>query len=173
MKFRFFHIPVLGGEAAGADLNQFCNGKRIATVEKHFVNDGANSFWAVCVSFWDGQVKPPSEVAKKSKVDYREVLSPADFAVYVKLRQLRKTLSEQDGVPAYALFTNEQLAHMVENRVTTDKGLLALVGVGKGKLEKYGQPFLEILSREFPKGEQPPQQQDPAATNGQTKTVNP
>ncbi|MBI4754199.1 MAG: HRDC domain-containing protein [Betaproteobacteria bacterium] len=46
---------------------------------------------------------------KRERIDYREVLNEQDFAVFADLRRLRKGLAEQDGVPAYALFTNEQL----------------------------------------------------------------
>ena len=44
------------------------------------------------------------------KIDYKAVLSEGAFAVFSLLRDLRKTLAEAEGVPIYAVFTNEQLA---------------------------------------------------------------
>jgi hypothetical protein len=58
-------------------------------------------------------------VAAVGKVDYREVLSAQDFAVFSKLREVRKGLAEKEGVPPYTIFTNEQLAAVVRQKVTT------------------------------------------------------
>lgn len=44
---------------------------------------------------------------KCERIDYKDVLSERDFALYAQLRNLRKFLSEQEGVPTYALFTND------------------------------------------------------------------
>jgi hypothetical protein len=60
----------------------------------------------VCVSYLAADGRP--EPAKHGNVDYREVLDDKDFAVFAKLRTKRKELADKDGVPAYALFTNEQ-----------------------------------------------------------------
>jgi hypothetical protein len=50
-------------------------------------------------------------------VDYKEVMNEADFAVFSRLRDLRKVIAEKEAVPAYAIFTNEQLAAMVTGKV--------------------------------------------------------
>jgi hypothetical protein len=55
------------------------------------------------VSYLDRGGRPGPEQGKR--VDYRAVLSDADFAVFVKLRNLRKSMSEKDGLPAYTRFT--------------------------------------------------------------------
>lgn len=77
--------------------------------------------------------------------DYKELLSPEDFAVFVKLRDLRKEIAQADAVPVYAIFTNEQLARMVETRVTSAAGLEAIAGVGDARIAKYGERFLACL----------------------------
>lgn len=83
--------------------------------------------------------------AGKSKVDYREVLSPEDFAVYAKLREARKQIAQQEAVPIYTVFTNEQLAQMVQGRATSRAELEKIMGVGDARLEKYGARMLETL----------------------------
>lgn len=147
MKFEFFSIPALSPGEGQQELNSFCSINRIASIEKQFVANGEQSYWAICVSYLDKEKKITAP--GKSKVDYREVLEEPDFAVFSKLRSLRKTLAEQEGVPVYALFTNEQLADMVRGRVTTLSGLAAIENVGKSRLDKYGTQFLEILHKEF------------------------
>lgn len=73
--------------------------------------------WCFCIEFLDQPSATKTESAKK--VDYREVLNDADFAVYAELRELRKKLAEDAGLPVFAVFTNEQLARMVQKRVQT------------------------------------------------------
>src|SRR5208282_989818 len=96
------------------------------------------------VSFDDGGTRPIS--AKRGKVDFKDVLSEPEFAVFARLRALRKELADGEGVPAYALFTNEQLAEMVRRRVTSRATLGEVPGVGDARIEKYGEKFLRILT---------------------------
>ena len=84
---------------------------------------------------------------QRGKVDYKELLGDYEFTLYSRLRDLRKRLAEQQGVPLYALFTNEQLAAMVQRRVSTPGQLQEIEGVGEARVEKYGHNFLEELAR--------------------------
>jgi len=102
-------------QAAQAELNAFLAQHRVVSVEKQWLNAGVESHWAVCVSVAEGSGPLP----EAGKVDYREVLDEADFAVFAELRVLRKTLAEAEGVPPYAVFTNEQLADLGRRRVTS------------------------------------------------------
>ena len=52
----------------------------------------------------------PAEGRNEGRIDYKEVLSAPEFERFARLRLLRKELAEKEGVPAYAIFTNEQLA---------------------------------------------------------------
>jgi superfamily II DNA helicase RecQ len=47
------------------------------------------------------------------------------------------------------VFTNAQLAKMVESRVQSEQGLAAIEGVGQSKIEKYGRPFIEVCLDAF------------------------
>jgi hypothetical protein len=55
--------------------------------------------------------------------------------------------------PAYALFTNEQLATMVQMRPDSKEALGDIPGVGPQRVEKYGDVFIALLlelTRETP-----------------------
>lgn len=146
MKLQFFTVPAKFPEEAQQALNSFFAQHRVLTVDKQFVNLGEESYWSICVTTLQGTVPNPAKtVGKREQVDYKEILGERDFALYVQLRNLRKMLSEQEGIPAYALFTNEQLAEMVTQRVTTLAELAQIEGIGKARLEKYGKRFLEVL----------------------------
>jgi superfamily II DNA helicase RecQ len=144
MKFHFFTVAAQTPESGQEALNLFCGQQRVVSVEKHFVAQGLDSFWTICVTTIAGSEKQVSG-GKRDRIDYKETLSEQDFAVYAELRNLRKVLAEQEGVPAYALFTNEQLAEMVTRRVATLTALGDIDGIGKSRLEKYGEMFLRLL----------------------------
>ncbi|MBK8908173.1 MAG: HRDC domain-containing protein [Rhodospirillales bacterium] len=128
------------------EVNRFLGAHRIVAIDRQFVQDGANSAWALCITYVQSANRPPP--GRRGRIDYREVLTEADFSVFVKLRELRKTLADQEGVPAYALFTNEQLAEMVRRHVRTAGALREIDGVGAARVEKYGTDFLAILKAE-------------------------
>jgi len=140
-------VPVHSAEEAATVLNQFLAGHRILAIDRQFVTDGANSAWAICVSFDDSSADatPRSSIGKRGKVDFKDMLSPPEFAVFSRLRALRKERADAEGMPAYALFTNDQLAEMVQRRVTTATALRDIPGVGEARVEKYGEAFLDIL----------------------------
>lgn len=148
MQYRFFIIPLCDPEDSTAELNQFLAGHRILSIDRQFMHDGSNSAWSLCVAFDSGENNRATRqglMARRSKVDFKDVLSEPEFAVFARLRALRKERSEAEGVPAYALFTNEQLADMVQKRVNNMTALREIAGVGEARAEKYGEAFLAIL----------------------------
>lgn len=150
MRVKFFACSCRGDDEASEAFNQLLNCHRIVSVEKNFVQDGQTSFWAMCVTYIEqGGASRPTAM-RKNKIDYREILSEGEFAIYVKLRNLRKLFADREGVPAYALFTNEQLAAMISRRVTTPSALREIDGVGEARAEKYGGEFLAILRSDLP-----------------------
>ena len=147
MKLRFFTIPIRGGDEATEELNRFLGTHRILAVDRSFVQDGPNSAWTLCVSFdtAQGSSGPQAGAGKRGKIDYREILNEQDFAVYAKLRTLRKELAEKEGIPAYAVLTNEQMAEMVQRRVQNVTALREIAGIGDARIGKYGERFLRLL----------------------------
>jgi len=149
MQFEVFTVPAGGGEAMGG-LNRFLGSHRVIGVEKHLVTvPGGGPVWVFCVEYLRG-AGPEGRVAGGGsgmvKVDYREVLSAEDFAVFSRLREVRKSLAEKEGVPPYTIFTNEQLASVVRQRATTMVALGKVEGIGAARLEKYGAPLIEALA---------------------------
>lgn len=145
MPFEFIQIPANGQGAAKEELNKLLRGGRIASVRKEFVANAEDSFWAFCVEYLDG-VSAADKGRSGPKVDYKEVLSEPDFALFCQLRDLRKALAEKEAVPAYSIFTNEQLAAMVTERADTLAALGKIAGVGSARVEKYGAAFVALVS---------------------------
>jgi len=145
MKFRFFTIPVMNPIQMGEELNTFIAGHRIISVEKKFVDNGDSSFWTFCLTYLESDGGYSG--TKPAKIDYKTVLNEGEFSLFVRLRQLRKELAEKEGIPAYAIFTNDQLADMIRNRAATEADLLNIGGVGKSRVEKYGKEFLSLVNQ--------------------------
>ncbi|MEO1616730.1 MAG: HRDC domain-containing protein [Planctomycetota bacterium] len=59
---------------------------------------------------------------------------------------MRKSLAERDGVPIYAVFTNEQLAEIVRRDVSSVTEFSKIRGVGKSKIDKYSGSILKAMS---------------------------
>ena len=74
-------------------------------------------------------------------------LSDEGEALFQRLRELRKSIADQQGVPAYIVFSDKTLRAMAEARPSTPEELLAVSGVGPMKLERYGEAFLEVVNR--------------------------
>jgi superfamily II DNA helicase RecQ len=143
MPFEFVQIPANGQGTAKEELNKLLRGRKVVSVRKEFVANGEDSFWAFCLEYLE--ITAERDRLSPEKVDYKAVLSEADFAVFSKLRVLRKELAEKEAVPAYAIFTNEQLAEMVKRKVGSVAKLGEIGGVGAARVEKYGAEFLALL----------------------------
>jgi superfamily II DNA helicase RecQ len=145
MRIDFFTIPVYGGEDATEEVNGLLSSGRILSVERQFVSHGEANFWSICVLSQPGASSSSSKRGKKSGVDYREVLGPEDFAVYARLRDLRKDLAGREGVPVYAVLTNEQMAEIARHRCASLAALERIEGFGEARSNKYGAAILSLL----------------------------
>ena len=68
-----------------------------------------------------------------------------DGQLYDRLKDVRTRLAKAAQVPAYVIFPNNTLEHLVRLRPKTmDAGLL-VKGIGEAKAEKYLEPFLKVI----------------------------
>jgi ATP-dependent DNA helicase RecQ len=70
-----------------------------------------------------------------------------DDGLFEELRILRKELSAKEGVPPYIIFPDSTLHEMCKVLPVDEQTMLELSGVGKVKLEKYGQEFLQKIKQ--------------------------
>jgi ATP-dependent DNA helicase RecQ len=84
------------------------------------------------------------ELVKPSKAPARDVAAPDD-ELFQRLRALRRALADEEGVPAYIVFSDAVLTRMASSRPTDEASFLAVPGVGPAKLARYGDAFLRLL----------------------------
>lgn len=146
MQFAFFSIPADGGAEILDELNLFLRAHRVVSVQKELTQRDVSPCWRLCVEYIEGPAISSRDAGRRgARVDYREVLSEEDFAVFVRLREARKELAAVEGVPVYAVCTNEQLAEMARRRPATQVELKEIEGLGDAKAGKYGGAFLRAV----------------------------
>lgn len=137
MRFKIFSIPIIGGSQIEQELNAFLSSKRVLEVEKQLISQGNSAFWSFCITYIEG-----GDFPVKGKVDYKELLDEASFRRFSRMREIRKRLAQEEGVPAYAVFTDEELAAMAKVENLTAVKMKGIKGIAEKKLEKYGRHFI-------------------------------
>jgi ATP-dependent DNA helicase RecQ len=69
-----------------------------------------------------------------------------DEALFERLRQLRKQLADERGVPPYIVFSDVSLRQMARDYPTNEREFTRISGVGQKKLEEFGQVFLAEIA---------------------------
>lgn len=90
------------------------------------------------------RIKPaPAKTPKKPKLEG----APHDPILFEKLRQLRKNLETEAGVPPFVIFSDATLIEMSASKPATLEALLEISGVSQKKLESYGSLFLAAINQ--------------------------
>jgi ATP-dependent DNA helicase RecQ len=66
--------------------------------------------------------------------------------LFEALRDLRKKLASEQGVPPYIIFSDKTLHEMARCLPTTERELLHINGIGETKLERYGKAFMDAIA---------------------------
>ncbi|WP_321508030.1 DNA helicase RecQ [uncultured Methanoregula sp.] len=93
---------------------------------------------------------PIPEPAPLKSTDNPEsvTLSPGDYALFLRLKTLRKFLAGNEGVPPFMIFPDKCLHEMVRKRPADAETFFGVAGVGKVKLERYGKVFLREINED-------------------------
>ena len=68
-----------------------------------------------------------------------------DDGLFEQLRAVRRRLADEQGAPAFVVFSDATLRNLAAARPTDRRGMLAVSGVGPAKLERYGDDFLAAI----------------------------
>ena len=84
--------------------------------------------------------------AKKKTVKAALDLADDDLRLFETLREIRKQLAQDQGVPPYVIFGDASLLEMCRERPSNEEEFLEITGVGQVKLERHGATFLEAIA---------------------------
>ncbi|MEZ6073631.1 MAG: DNA helicase RecQ [Pirellulales bacterium] len=74
--------------------------------------------------------------------------SSSDVTLWEALRQLRTQLAQQQNVPPYVIFHDRTLHALVESRPASLDEMSQVHGIGKAKLQHYGDAVLECIRQQ-------------------------
>jgi len=151
-QFDHHHLPTFGvGDAL--DNNQWRSvfrqlvGRGLLSVDLE--GYGALKLQEKCRPLLKGEVTIALRKDQKQKVAKRQTKTalPDDINVslWEALRDCRRELAEEQGVPPYVIFHDSTLVEMCSMVPKTLTDFAELSGVGERKLHKYGEQFLAAI----------------------------
>jgi len=87
-------------------------------------------------SMTDAQEAPPEQVNGKAY----------DENLFELLKNIRKDVARKKGLPPYVIFQDPSLEEMATIYPTSTEELTRINGVGVGKANKFGKPFIKAIS---------------------------
>ncbi len=73
-------------------------------------------------------------------------LSEAEMDMLTQLKTARSTLAQEQNVPAFMIFHDKSLRDMARRRPKNISDMSSVHGVGKAKLDRFGDVFLQVLN---------------------------
>lgn len=70
-----------------------------------------------------------------------------DEKLYELLKTLRKKIAKEKDLPPYVIFQDPSLEEMATTYPTSKEEMAQVNGVGMGKVNKFGQPFLVLIQK--------------------------
>jgi ATP-dependent DNA helicase RecQ len=97
----------------------------------------------------DEEEEDDDAIAKKAEgIPSAKNAGIADAVLYDALKNLLKTIAQEENLPPYVIFHETSLEDMCVQYPTTMEEMTQILGVGAGKAQKYGQPFIRLI-REY------------------------
>jgi len=151
-QFDHHHLPTFGvGDAL--DNNQWRSvfrqlvGRGLLSVDLE--GYGALKLQEKCRPLLKGEVTISLRKDQKQKVAKRQTKTPLpddiNVGLWEALRDCRRELAEEQGVPPYVIFHDSTLVEMCSMVPKTLTDFAELSGVGERKLLKYGEQFLAAI----------------------------
>jgi len=93
------------------------------------------------------KVAPPSRKRRKAGSQAMpSAIGDYNQELFDQLRDLRKTLASEQGVPPYVIFTDRTLHEMARFFPSTEAEMRQLTGVGEKRATRYSTPFLKSIA---------------------------
>jgi DNA helicase-2/ATP-dependent DNA helicase PcrA len=89
--------------------------------------------------------RPLQTAADKTRRRCADCPAPYDEELFERLRQWRTTRAREEEIAAFMVFSNATLEEIATRRPQSPRELLKVSGVGKEKLQKYGEELLGLV----------------------------
>lgn len=152
MQIKIFDILASASEQDVDVVNKFIRGHKVVDIDKQFYVSSDNvAHWSLCLTYINSTPlqQQTAQFEKREKIDYKEVLSPEDFEKFAKLRWIRKQLAANDAIPAYAVFTDAELAQIAQLPSIDATLMKQITGIGDKRIAKYGNILCQIYNEDI------------------------
>jgi len=131
-------------------LQEFIKNKEILSMRDYFFMRHEVPYLTVVVSYNLHPIEQ-SKSGEKKECDesWRELLKPEDMPLFNALRDWRNETSRRHGFPPYIICTNRHLAEIVHKKITTKNLLAQIEGIGKSKIETYGDDIVALMKEKI------------------------
>jgi DNA helicase-2/ATP-dependent DNA helicase PcrA len=89
--------------------------------------------------------KPLQTSADKARRRCVDCPAPYDEELFERLRAWRTERAREEEIAAFMVFSNATLEEIATRRPQSPRALLAVSGVGREKLQKYGEDLLDLV----------------------------
>ncbi|NLA23341.1 MAG: DNA helicase RecQ [Bacteroidales bacterium] len=77
----------------------------------------------------------------------------ADTVLFAMMKDLRKSMAKKQNLPPFVIFSDPSLQDMAIQYPISMDDLTKIAGVGQGKAQKFGQPFIDLIKRHVEENE--------------------
>ena len=96
-----------------------------------------------------GKVSVTRRKEEKIAAESKSIVADGSFdeTLFEQLRKLRLNLAREQGIAPFMIFSDKTLKNMCQSMPTNSEEFLAVSGVGKVKLEQYGEKFISEIEQ--------------------------
>lgn len=91
------------------------------------------------------ELATPRLTFSASAYSQKQTTARYDKDLFARLRFLRKQIADKENIPPYVVFNDATLEEMAQFTPTTKAEMLDINGVGKRKLERFGDAFMNLI----------------------------
>lgn len=135
-------MPVFDDSEIVEELNRFLRSHRVLEESHELVTTKNGAYLHFCVKYLPS-MSSKEQFRGKIKVNYQEVLSKEDFQKFLDLKKIRKNLADINALPAYAIFTDQELADISKLERLSEEEMAKIPGIGKSKVSNYAQIMIK------------------------------
>ena len=88
-----------------------------------------------------------ARLSREKREQQRKMTGAASYdeGLFARLREWRRTVATERGVPAYVIFHDSTLQAIAQEKPTSVSGLSRIAGLGERKLAQYGDQILAVI----------------------------
>ena len=137
------------------ELRSFLSDKELISANDYVFTKGDVPYLTLVLRYFPYRIETDQQPETKKtgsggEEDWRKMLSEEQMGLFNLLRDWRSKRCKKDGVPPYIILNNKQMAMVVKMRPQSLGDLIKIEGIGKKKIDNYGDEILEITKMRGP-----------------------